>query len=208
NGKGEARRDLRHPSSPPNRLALVLFPPSCRIDVERVHPLPLPPPLSEAESLAWLDILFNEPGSRKDHPWTEGHATSYSQPRWIWGRGKEKSAATAARDNVRFPLGKGFRNIIIGLTQRAASTARSEPRIQTGCVESVAAGQTADFVVIFKSVKADSAGIARSSKHLGQRGSTDGIIFIVIVQRVSGRFVGFRTINNAGASRQGLGGFC
>ena len=83
------------------------------------------------------------------------------------------------RPSRSLTLWLGLRNVVVGLAQRAACTARRQPRVQTARVECVTAGETTDIIVVLQGIDTDGAGVSGMLEHLRWDGSLDLLVFII-----------------------------
>jgi hypothetical protein len=70
-------------------------------------------------------------------------------------------------------------DVVVGLAERAASTATCQPWVNAAGMERMAAGQSSYIVVVLQSIQADGARVARLSQHLGRSSSTDRVVLVV-----------------------------
>jgi len=79
-------------------------------------------------------------------------------------------------------FGAGFGDVVVGFTKRTTRSSGGEPRVNASGVESVAAGEAADVIVVFEGVEADGAGVAWDCEEVWRGGCADWVVvFFVFV---------------------------
>jgi hypothetical protein len=95
----------------------------------------------------------------------------------------EARRATATRWSILilFAFWAWLWNIVVGFTQRTASSPACKPGINAYCVEGVATGETSHVIIILESIKADGTSISWRSKKFWRCSIANRIVFIVLV---------------------------
>lgn len=99
--------------------------------------------------------------------------------------------ATAAGGIDRVPVGIGLlgsrlRDVVVGLAERTACSSTSEPWVHTDGVERMAAGETADVIVILEGINTDGAGIATGANTFGRKCRIDMFVIFIVARVVAG----------------------